>query len=99
MPGVCTNLIACYQARVIEPVDRAIAKDLPRSREYRTGMLDGFASLDLRAALPPLRYQLGTAHADAYFAGVDAGHALWRRLHEQANPSSHIQSTTHQEQP
>jgi hypothetical protein len=49
----------------------------PRSLEYKTGAI---ALLDLRVhGNPILRpYVPGTAQADAFWAGVDEGRAIWR---------------------
>ncbi len=54
----------------------------PRSEEYKAGAM---ASLKYRCGeggiLCP--YGIGTAQADAYFAGVKEGHEIWRRAQEQ----------------
>jgi len=57
----------------------------PRSEEYKAGVR---AALEYRInnrPQPPMPYPVGTAQADAYFAGQDYGHWLWRRLQEQAS--------------
>lgn len=49
-----------------------------RSPEYRAGCR---AALEFRLAgrRIPARYAAGCAAADAFFAGVEEGHAIWRR--------------------
>jgi len=53
----------------------------PRSAEYKAGVR---AILDWRINGAPLAapYELGTAQADAYFAGQEEGKAIWRSLRE-----------------
>lgn len=50
----------------------------PRSAEYKAGAL---AALEFRVmGLPvPCPHSPGTAQADAFFSGLDEGHAIWRR--------------------
>lgn len=50
----------------------------PRSEEYMRGCI---AALQYRIHGATIRhpYQMGTTQADAYFAGIDEGHAIWRR--------------------
>ncbi len=50
----------------------------PRSPEYRAGVM---AALRWRCEGIQIRrpYAPGTAAADAWFAGLDEGHAIWRR--------------------
>lgn len=49
----------------------------PRSTEYQTGTRAALAfRLERKDIEPP--YQPGTAAADAFFAGIAEGHALWR---------------------
>lgn len=74
-------VVDCYRTQVLAPVDTELARGDARSREYRLGMLDAYALHQLRTQIPPQRYALGTAAADAYYAGVERGHALWRRQH------------------
>lgn len=52
----------------------------PRSAEYRAGCR---AALEFRFAGKslPMPYAAGTAAADAFFAGIDEGHAIWHRNH------------------
>lgn len=52
----------------------------PRSPEYRRGVLD---ALRYRFGLTetlrlPEAFETGTAAADAWFAGIEEGHARWR---------------------
>jgi hypothetical protein len=75
---VVQAVISCFRARVIAPVDAALAVGGPHSPEYRKGVLDAYAFRVLRTPIPPMRYQAGSAQADAYLAGVAAGHLLWR---------------------
>lgn len=52
-----------------------------RSPEYRAGCR---AALEFRLTGKPLPmlYAAGTAAADAFFAGIDEGHAIWQRSHK-----------------
>lgn len=58
-------------------VDDELSTGDPRSMEYRQGVLDAIR-FRLGGIPIPRRYQVGTAQADAYFAGIERGHALWR---------------------
>jgi hypothetical protein len=49
-----------------------------RSLEYRHGVRAALA-YRLEGRPSPQPYPLGTARADAWFAGLDEGHALWRQ--------------------
>ena len=49
----------------------------PRSVEYQTGTRAALAFRIERKDIDP-PYQAGTAAADAFFAGISEGHALWR---------------------
>lgn len=49
----------------------------PRSAEYQTGTRAALAFRIERKDIDP-PYQAGTAAADAFFAGISEGHALWR---------------------
>lgn len=81
---VPTKVEKSLRTHVIDPVDKELAIGTPRSQEYRQGMLDVLALRELGTPLPqPARYQLGTAQADAYFAGCERGHALWRSTQRQ----------------
>lgn len=66
---------------VINPVDTELSVGDPRSPEYRRGMLAILAFREQLAPFPAHPYPLGTAQSDAYFAGVERGHALFRRLY------------------
>lgn len=93
------SCIEVFRARVTEPVDQDLAIGDPRSPEYRNGVLNAYAFREMRVPIPhPPRYKVGTAQFDAYFSGIERGHALWRRLHP-ADPSSNTPSTSNQEQP
>ncbi|SCX40559.1 hypothetical protein [Nitrosospira sp. Nsp1] len=51
----------------------------PRSPEYKAGVR---AALEYRIngkKITLTTYELGTAAADAYFAGTDEGHRIWRQ--------------------
>ncbi len=53
---------------------------MPRSKAYKTGVLDTLLKqLDGIQDLP-MPYQLGSAEGDAYLAGVDEGGKLAREL-------------------
>lgn len=54
-----------------------------RSNEYKAGVR---ALLELRVHAMPLRcsYELGSCQFDAFFSGVDEGHAIWR-AHKQTD--------------
>lgn len=77
-----------YTKRVQRQCDqRALAKKLfeqafstardPRSDEYKAGVK---AALMYRAAGVPIKrpYEIGTAEADAFYAGQDEGMLIWR---------------------
>ena len=53
----------------------------PRSDEYKAGVR---AVLEFRIEGKPIRipYHVGGAKADAFFAGQDEGHGIWRRATE-----------------
>lgn len=53
----------------------------PRSDEYKAGCR---AAMDCRLNGRAIRipYAIGTAQADAFFSGVDEGHAIYRRERE-----------------
>lgn len=63
---------------VEEMVDAELASGSPRSIEYRIGMLD-VLRYRLEGIRIPKLYELGTAQSDAYFAGNERGHVLWRQ--------------------
>ena len=59
----------------------------PRSPEYRRGVLD---ALRYRCGLTetlrlPEAFGTGTAAADAWFAGIEEGHARWREYAEKSS--------------
>lgn len=51
----------------------------PRSQEYKQGVLS-ILRLRIDGVRRALPYEIGTAQADAYFAGQDEGHRIWRAL-------------------
>jgi hypothetical protein len=55
----------------------------PRSSEYRQGCQAALEYRILGRRMPP-RYRAGSCEADAWFAGVEEGHAIWRRKCEAA---------------
>ena len=64
-------------------VDQELGRGDPHSPEYHLGMLDALRYREKRSGIPQ-RYELGTAQADAYYAGSECGLALWRRWQEEA---------------
>jgi hypothetical protein len=66
-------------------VDAVLAHGDRRSPEYRRGMLDvlTYRMQGVRIQVP---FELGTSQADAYFAGNERGHAVWRDLKEEVRP-------------
>ena len=75
-------------SKAYEIFDTAFSKPRdPRSDEYRHGVIDilKFRLHETNEAFGKYQYQIGTAQADAYFAGCDEGHRLAREyLEEQA---------------
>jgi hypothetical protein len=63
-------------------VDDELSKGDPRSMEYRQGVID-VIRFRLGGTPIPRRYPAGTAQADAHFAGMERGHALWRMGQQQ----------------
>lgn len=65
----------------------------PRSAEYRCGCR---ATLEFRIARRPVpaSYAAGTAAADAFFAGAEEGHAIWR--HKQDVDITHTEIAAQQ---
>lgn len=66
--------------------NEAFAKNLhrdPRSEEYKAGVR---AALTYRLHGTKIQcpYRTGTSQADAYFAGTEEGHRIWRRAVEKA---------------
>jgi len=57
----------------------------PRSPEYQAGVRAAlqYRLNGLKVSRP---YPVGTAAADAFFSGLDEGHAIWRRLRREAPP-------------
>jgi hypothetical protein len=51
-----------------------------RSEPYRFGMIAVMNFKRERKPMPPVPYAVGTAEADAYFAGVDRGWFEWRLM-------------------
>jgi len=69
-----------------ELVAKAIEHGDPRSPEYQAGMLD-VLRFRINGVPIPQRYTratIATAQADAYFAGNERGHRLWRQLQDEA---------------
>jgi hypothetical protein len=66
-----------FDAAFLKPRD-------PRSDEYRRGVIDvlRFRLDEENGAFGKNQYKLGTAQADAYFAGCDEGHRLAREYLE-----------------
>jgi hypothetical protein len=64
-----------------EIVDQVLARGTRRSTEYRRGMLD---VLRFRLERQPIQcpYREGTPQFDAYFAGNDRGHVVWRAMQQ-----------------
>lgn len=91
--------VLAFFSQVIDPVDRELARGTPRSPEYRNGVLDAYAYRALGIAIPALRYQIGTAQADAYFSGREHGHALWRSQQQKAEDATSTPSTHNPENP
>lgn len=57
----------------------------PRSPEYKAGLLYLLRRKAGVTAQQLCPYALGTSQADAWFAGCDAGHLLWRNARELAH--------------
>jgi hypothetical protein len=62
---------------IAQMIDNAMKHGTPRSKEYRRGIED---VLKLKLGGQPIRcpFAPGTAQFDAYFAGNDRGHAIYR---------------------
>lgn len=64
-------------------IQAAVADELrigdARSDTYREGMVDVLRLRVLQIPIPR-RYRPGTVEFDAYYAGNDRGHALWRKM-------------------
>jgi len=57
-----------------------IARD-PRSAEYKEGV-HAVLKFQVGGTRMPRPYRMGTVQADAFYAGVDEGHQIWRRYEE-----------------
>lgn len=64
---------------VMEIYDEAfdVPRD-PRSHEYKQGVIAAL-SFRITGQKIPRPYALETAQADAFYAGIDEGHHLWRK--------------------
>ena len=62
-------------------VDKALSVGDRRSAEYRRGMLD-VLRYRLEGAPILCPFSEGSAQFDAYFAGNDRGHCVWRAMVE-----------------
>jgi hypothetical protein len=84
-----------HMSKAYEIFDAAFSKPRdPRSAEYRHGVIDilKFRLRETNEATGKRQYRLGTAQADAYFAGCDEGHRLARGyLDEQERQFSHAE--------
>ena len=72
-------------SKAYEIFDEAFSKPRdPRSDEYRHGVIDilKFRLREANEVFGKHQYKLGTAQADAYFAGCDEGHRLAREYLE-----------------
>lgn len=72
-------------SKAYEIFDEAFSKPRdPRSDEYRHGVIDilKFRLGEANEAFGKPKYKLGTAQADAYFAGCDEGHRMAREYLE-----------------
>lgn len=67
-------------------VDGVLAIGTKRSAEYRRGMLD-VLRFRLEGERIQCPYREGTPQFDAYFAGNDRGHAVWRAM-QQTEPAA-----------
>ena len=67
----------------------------PRSDEYRQGVIDilKFRLRETNKSFVSAQYRLGTAQADAYFAGCDEGHRLAREYLDSVGTSSTAPNT------
>jgi hypothetical protein len=66
--------------------NEALAHGNPRSQPYRLGVLDALRFRVEGVRIPPHRYAPGTAESDAYHAGIDRGHSLWRTQIREQEP-------------
>ncbi|KLU21954.1 hypothetical protein EOS_32950 [Caballeronia mineralivorans PML1(12)] len=58
----------------------APARD-PRSTEYKAGVR-ALLALRINGVKLVQPYEMGTVQADAFYAGIDEGHHIWRALRE-----------------
>ena len=67
---------------VVDLMEKAFAPGRdPRSDEYKSGVR-ALLALRLNGVKLPQPYEMGSARADAFFAGVDEGRHIWRALRE-----------------
>lgn len=59
--------------------DEVLRHGDPRSPEYRLGIADCLCRRTI-GTLTPLRFQMGTAQADAYWSGFDRGRVVWEEI-------------------
>jgi hypothetical protein len=60
-------------------VDEAMQHGDPRSNVYRLGAIDCLCRRTAGTEFPK-RFKMGTVQADAYWAGVERGWMIWRKL-------------------
>lgn len=77
---------AARAAAADQIVDGVLAIGTKRSAEYRRGMLD-VLRFRLEGEGIQCPYREGTPQFDAYFAGNDRGHAVWRAM-QQTEPAA-----------
>ena len=70
-------------------VDQGLGRGDPHSPEYHLGILDALRYREKGSALPQ-RYELGTAQADAYYAGSECGRAVTTVAGRGRRSSPHI---------
>lgn len=93
-------------SKAYEIFDEAFSKPRdPRSDEYRHGVIDilKFRLREANEAFGKHQYKLGTAQADAYFAGCDEGHRLASEYLEKVGtgrmaPNVELTGSAHKEQ-
>jgi len=56
----------------------------PRSSEYKQGVR-ALLALRIDGTKLPRPYKMGSAQADAFYAGVDEGHRIWRAHNDGGN--------------
>lgn len=64
-----------------ELVAREFLRGDPRSPEYRRGTIELICFKETGSGFTK-PYAMGTVQADAYWAGVDRGWAIWNRLQD-----------------